>query len=518
VNGKLRALAWSWLAAGCVLSPAIGLAGVTDEAAQAADSLAAAIDLLEPADLPAALAWLEGDADDAVDGGDGNWCLSARTTATGNRGDLVRRDDRSELRLRGGGSQGPTGGVALSAGGIRVLAGDAGLHAGYGLLLSGPGRWAGLTSPGDGQGGFQAGLHPGAAERRTTRGVVVAVRAGPGDFTVWKGRARDAEAAPRVGAALACAGGHGRAALAFAAAGAGRGGSLSAAWTAGVLSLAGEAALWRARVDGPQRAAWAASGRWRAGRRAAVDVQVAAARPGPAPRTGQRPAALAADDGRGWLVRLRRRWDAVTVVAACGDAEHEGWSDGAPRVTSVRRWSLEGGGGAARCAWGAGLSGRSEQQRGWAGRMPWLPPDLLSTRDAWRASAWLETASGSWRGRLGWRTVRTSTRDGDGADGDDRAAVSLAIGATPTDGIGWRFVQVWAWGGGADLLSVESPAPGILLPRHWGLWRDERTLGLHWRRGDAVASASVACRRPQRAGDAAVYEVRAAATLGWRGF
>ncbi|MDO9171413.1 MAG: hypothetical protein Q7W29_06235, partial [bacterium] len=256
---------------------------------------------------------------------------------------------------------------------------------------------------------------------------------------------------------------------------------------------------------------------------------VAAVQPGPSPAAGQRPAALTDADGRGWLLRLQRRGGAVALIAALGAAEHEGWSEGSPRLTSVRRWSLELESrevessevavGDARRRWGASLSGRSQTQRGWAGRMPWLPPARQAMQDTWRAAAWVEAGTGDWRGRLGWRTVRVHERGVEPAAADDRSALSLSVGASPAAGWGWRFVQVWAWGGEADLLSVETPAPGLVLPRHWGRWQDERTLGVHWRRGGAAAAACAACRRPPRAsGEAAAYEFRATAALAWRGW
>ncbi|MDO9695042.1 MAG: hypothetical protein Q7W56_09935 [Candidatus Latescibacteria bacterium] len=524
MNAAPRVCAWS-VAAVCVLSSGLGNAEPDAFREQPADSLAAAIDRLEPDDLAAALAWLDAESPGAVaapenvehpDAGAGRWRLSLRRTSTADRWDFSRADGTGEIRLRGEGRVAPAGGAALRWGGARVLVGDTGLHAGSGLLLSGAGRWAGLASPGGGRAGIQVGLHAGAAERRVVRGAAAAWRAGPGEILVWQGRAREAGSAPRAGAALAWAGGGGEAALAVATESAGRGGSLSAAWTCGDLGLAGESSVWSARAGGSRRAVWVVAGRWRAGRRATAEVQVAAAQPGPAPRTGQRPAALTSDDGCGWLVRVRGRGDVLTVAAACGVSEHDGWSDGTPRPTAVRRWSLETGGGDARRRWGASLTGRSATQRGWSGRMPWLPAALQSAQDTWRAASWLETGSGAWQGRLGWRTVRTVDRDGAGPDSDDRSAVSLALGVQPPDGWGWRFVQVWAWGGGADLLSVESPAPGLVLPRHWGRWRDERTLGVHWRRGGSRFSASAACRRPQQPQDAATYEIRASAALDWR--
>ncbi|MBA4378888.1 MAG: hypothetical protein C0395_09610 [Gemmatimonas sp.] len=213
----------------------------------------------------------------------------------------------------------------------------------------------------------------------------------------------------------------------------------------------------------------------------------------------------------------------MAVIAALGAAEHDGWSDGSPRLTAVHRWTLEvesrqTGGGDALRRWGASLSGRSQTQRGWAGRMPWLPPARQAAQDTWRAAAWVETGTGAWRGRLGWRTVRVHERGVAQASADDRTALSLSVGASPTTGWGWRFVQVWAWGGEADLLSVEAPAPGLVLPRHWGRWRDERTLGVHWRRGGVAAAACAACRRPRSPGGTAAYEFRATAALAWRGW
>jgi len=533
VNRPRRTSLGALAAAACVLASATGRAGPGDDSGardQPADSLIASIEHLEPADQAVALAWLDDEpaSAGAVGEASGRWRGGLRTTATGARWDLGRRDGRGELRLRGGDRTATSGGVAWRAGGAGVLVGDLALHAGSGLLLSGAGRWAGLSTPGGDQGGVRAGLHAGTAERRALRGGIATLRAGPGELFAWRGRARDAGAATRSGAALACVGARGRATLVVATEAAGRGGSLSAAWTSGGLSLSGESSVWAAQADGSRRTAWAVAGRWRAARRATVEAQVAAVQPGPSPAAGQRPAALTDADGRGWLLRLQRRGRAVALTAAMGAAEHDGWSEGSPRLTAVRRWSLElesrevespdAAGGGTRRRWGASLSGRSQTQRGWAGRMPWLPPARQAVQDTWRAAAWVEAGTGDWRGRLGWRTVRVHERGVEPAAADDRSALSLSVGASPTAGWGWRFIQVWAWGGEADLLSVETPAPGLVLPRHWGRWQDERTLGVHWRRGGVAAAAAAACRRPRASGEAAAYEFRATAALAWRGW
>ncbi|MBK6897874.1 MAG: hypothetical protein IPH09_00890 [bacterium] len=529
MSGRSAGLAAAWLSLACVPPQASGQpVPVASPAAveQPADSLAAALDRLEPSDLQEALAWLDaesagepGNVDEARPrrSGGGLWRVAARSTAAGGRWELGRRSGLGEFRLRGGDGEAPSGGIGLQREGASVLAGDLSLQAGLGLLLSGAGSWAGPSTPGGLQGGVRAGLHPGAAERRGLRGIVAAGWVGPVGVTAWRGRARDAAAASRTGAALTCAAGGGQGSFAVASEGGSGGASLSAAWTGGDLTLAGEGTLWGGLDGGSRRAAWVLAGRWRAGRRATAEVQVAAAQPGIAPRGGQRAAALVADEGRGWLLRVQGRSGGMKLAASCGAAAHDAWSEGTPRLTDVRRWSLEAESGDGRRRGGASLQGRAETRRGWADRMPWLPPALLSRQEVWRAAAWFETVSGPWRGRVAWRTVRTVARDPQGGGDDDRSALSVSVGAAPPDGWGWRFVQVWAWGGGADLLSVESPAPGLVLPRHWGRWRDEQTLGLHWRRGGAGASFSVSCRRPQQSQAAADCEVRAAAALDWRG-
>lgn len=529
MRGRSAGLAAAWLSLACAPSPATGQpVPVAPQAVveQQADSLASVLDRLEPSDLQEVLAWLDvessGEPGTAVEtrprrGGSGLWRVAARNTATGIRWELGRRSGLGEFRLRGDDGAAPSGGVGLQRGGASVLVGDLSLQAGFGLLLSGAGSWAGPTSPGGMQGGVRAGLHPGAAERRGLRGIVATGRSGPLGVTAWRGRARDAAAASRTGAAVACAAGGGQGSLAVTSEDGSGGVSLSATWTGGELSLAGEGSLWGGLAGGPRRAAWILAGRWRAGRRASAEMQVAAAQPGTAPRCGQRAAALVADEGRGWLLRVQGRSGGLKLAASCGAAALDDWSEGSPRLTDVRRWSLEAESGDGRRRGGASLQGRDETRRGWADRMPWLPPALLSRQEVWRAATWFETVSGPWRGRVAWRTVRTVARDPQGGGADDRSALSVSAGVAPPDGWGWRFVQVWAWGGGADLLSVESPAPGLVLPRHWGRWRDEQTLGLHWRRGGAGASLSVSCRRPQPPQTAADCEVRATAALDWHG-
>jgi hypothetical protein len=144
--------------------------------------------------------------------------------------------------------------------------------------------------------------------------------------------------------------------------------------------------------------------------------------------------------------------------------------------------------------WAWRLTRREERCRGWAARHPWLSAaETAFARDT-RLSCRLEREAGGVRWRAEWRTLRRER-----AVADDRSLLALRLDAPA--GAGWRVrgALVWAWGGTADLTSVAAPAAGWLLPRHWGAWRDEVSVGVEGRPGGFRLSCGAALRRPSAA-------------------
>ena len=80
----------------------------------------------------------------------------------------------------------------------------------------------------------------------------------------------------------------------------------------------------------------------------------------------------------------------------------------------------------------------------------------------------------------------------------------------------WRLRLGWAsaWGAPVDLSSCASPLPGLALPRHWGHWDEEQSVGLA-RAGRRLTFGLAVCRRTPSAAAAAGLEVWQQGSVAW---
>jgi hypothetical protein len=83
---------------------------------------------------------------------------------------------------------------------------------------------------------------------------------------------------------------------------------------------------------------------------------------------------------------------------------------------------------------------------------------------------------------------------------------------------GWSVRAGWsgAWGQDVDLVSVSSPLPGYVLPRHWGHWSTEACGGITRRSGPWRGDLGFSLREPALGLESGIaWEVVAQAQTCW---
>ncbi len=468
-------------------------------------------------------------------GGPPVWQLSWRSgSPSASAGAALRLEGRlgpARLLLRrraaGTGAQVWGGGLALGRGGGWLAGGTLGCVHGLGLLAAGAGRGASpaadvslappgaglrLVSAGDAEGalrGVGAALAGGRWRLAGAAGTLpasAATVAGERRETTWLGRL--AVAGARVEAALlVCAGERqGGASVALR-------GRLPGAW------YAGEAAAWRAGDRGAAEIAWAAAAGVRR-RGWLLEAQAAAADAGRGPPLGRPPPCLPGWSGCGWCVRASTGLGAharAQALLAVGREREEVDGDGA--VTAGRRrleFALEAG---RRAGWTVDLRLRQtvRARTGWRERSPWLPPARLDSENRTQLVATAVGAAAGWQLRLAARVLAVEQAAA-GTEGTPPLARGLAEArAERALGGGWSVRLAWAgaWGGPADLASCAAPAPGLAVPRRWGHWAGERSVGCA-RAGRRWTLALGGClRRPADPTLPTRCELWQRATLGW---
>jgi len=283
--------------------------------------------------------------------------------------------------------------------------------------------------------------------------------------------------------------------------------------------FAGEAAAWRAGGGGAAELAWGAAAGLRRGGWL-LEAQAAAADAGRAPPLGRPPPCLGGWAGAGWCVRaatgLGPRARVQALLAGAREREEVDNGGVTARVRRRGELALEIG---ARRGWTLDLRLRRTAwiRTGWRDRSPWLPPATLEGEDRTQVVATVDGALAGWQVRLAARELTVAP-----TGPDPEAGVPLARGlaearAERALGAGWtlRFAWAGAWGGAADLAACAAPAPGLAVPRRWGNWAGERSVGCA-RAGRRLAFAVGCClRRPAGPDLPARFETWQRATLRW---
>ncbi len=409
-----------------------------------------------------------------------------------------RRDGGGDLRWTGRG--------------WTVLAGAVALRFGDGLLLGRPDRGrrvgaaTGLVDP-------PAGLvllSPLWRPRRRT-GIAVA-RRGPrwrvdivggaasrqGHDDAWSAAVRYRSRAGELGMA-ACG------------AGRGRGGSVSVSRRRGPWLLEGEWASWRPYGGGRTGALSAClvrhAPRWRLEGR--IVRRAAGFR---SPLTGQS-GLLGTDAGTGWALRGTGRSGGLTGKVLLSGSVREP----APPAVSIResgsRRELDLAGRWLRAR--IGLRWRSDvaERTGWPDGTGWGTPGELGREISSRLALWSRIAAGTRETSV--MLVRARRR----VDGDVPATRWLLWGRHDRS-VGTRVTLrcQWgtSWGDRLDLFTVETPWPGALRPRHWGLWRERWTVSLFHPFGTWRWGVSLSRSVPEAAADATRWELVVSLARGRR--
>ncbi len=381
------------------------------------------------------------------------------------------------------------GGLELRSGNEGLVWGTLGCRHGLGLLAAGAGRGAtpaATVSLAPTAAGVRL-LSAGEAER-SLRGVSGSVACGRWSLTGAVG-SPSAESGTAAGetnravslARLAFTTARGEAALLVCAGEQESGASLALTGRGPDAWYAGEAASWRAGRDGRPELAWAAAAGARHGGWL-IEMQAAAAAAGRGPRLGRPPPCLSGWAGSGWCVRASTALGShVRAQALFASARERDEVDTGGVTTSGRRrceLALEAG---RRAGWTVDLRLRQVMQTldGWRDRSPWLPPVRLEAENRTQVVATVDGALSGWKIRLAARGL-TVAQIVTGAEAEAPLARGLAEArAERVLGAGWSLRLAWAgaWGGPADLASCAAPASGLAVPRRWGHWAGERSVG-----------------------------------------
>lgn len=385
--------------------------------------------------------------------------------------------DRASFSLgRGGGSW-------------RGVAGGFGLEHGFGLLGAAPGGWRSLavgSSLGPGRGGLSG--YAGAEDRRALAGAAVGFSGGGWEMGCGAGGPDSRKDDPdrRRTRLLRIGRGGENWAVAFleASGGTGSGRSLAATLERRDTVCSAEIASWRAAEAASGSDAWAIHLR-RRGRWGLCEGMIAGAAQGYAAPLGRLPAPMPASGGDGWALRSRIRLarGAFAGLLLASGTGREPAGDGAE---AERRDRIEAAMEArpaadlaisARCRWD------TETSTGPDPLAPWDPPQALRRRRENRLVLRGDYSRGADRVRLSLTTVGRSRDEADGgphrsaAPLERRTVVEIRHDRDLGPEAALRLGTAWAWGDDVDVVTAAAPAPGVVLPRHWGKWSAETSAG-----------------------------------------
>ncbi len=213
------------------------------------------------------------------------------------------------------------------------------------------------------------------------------------------------------------------------------------------------------------------------------------------PLTGTRPAALDTWSGSGWVLRTVfppfNSWRLKFLYAS---GRGNDWS-GSHRNRSRRfvdilcqgrpfpQWQVSG-------RW----HHRVRASDAWSEEYPWLPPQQISeeSRAGLTFDMRKETSETSWIFSL-----RSLVRQGAASNGR-RSLFSVRHRLKMGRRVVLKGALSSAWGEAVDLVTAISPVRGTLLPRHWGQWSSEILVGAELILGNFRLMTAASRREPTR--------------------
>jgi len=117
---------------------------------------------------------------------------------------------------------------------------------------------------------------------------------------------------------------------------------------------------------------------------------------------------------------------------------------------------------------------RQRRSESWSAVYPWQAPSVASQELK-------SVLTGQIKFKFSPLVTRVMGRlyqQGKDASWGTRSMVSLSATYALGPSLTLQGSNTTAWGDPIDLVSAISPVSGIVLPRHWGKWREETTLGL----------------------------------------
>lgn len=398
----------------------------------------------------------------------------------------------------------------MGVGNLSVQMGGVGMSAGYGLLISSPGRAGGLaagqalSSPSTKIKGWAT-----TAEKRSVTGGGLSWRGKGWTVVGLHGRLGESDECESLSAVnLGKQLGNVKIGMGLMGTNAQRGISLNGKWQDGPRQLGFEWVSWGKNALKSQQSVWLVSLKTNLLMGFGMEAQWGASSSSTGPLVGVRPSVLGAWGGAGWAIRVSspgvKSWRLKFLFAESRGVDWDGdhQSLGKQFADVIIR-------GRPRPGWefSARWHHRVRTWEAWSDSYPWLPPALVKEDE--RSGLTLDLKFGK-QERSWICSVRNLGRKGATTDGT-RTLASVRHRRSLGKGVSILVSFQSAWGEAVDLVTAINPIRGVLLPRHWGHWSSEIMTGLDFPFFGTKLMAAISKRTP------ALGEDRPSETAFWAG-
>ncbi len=370
---------------------------------------------------------------------------------------------------------------------LSVGVGDFGINHGFGLLKTGPGRGAYLAADsklglkGQGVRRWAGGYDSGAV-----RGGTVQWKSHYWDALVVIGSVRatgETETSFGLQEKMIRLGGHAKDnqwGVLVASSGKDMGVSLTGSKTGKRLHGSVEVAGWKAGQEVQPAFAWAMEVGLEPLKNWILEGIVVATDGAGIFTGGHLPYIPAGEDGRGWFLRtgrrISRKGQLLLVVGKMGHRTPTGTGQRhqSTLLDLQGRWLPQAG---------IEISGRwrrrQRKSEKWSAIYPWQPPHLA----AQELRSVLTCQINCKFNPVTTRIMARLYQQGKNAAWGTRSLITFSVVYWLDSSSAIQGSNTTSWGDPIDLVSALSPMAGLVLPRHWGSWREETTLGFRFEWG-----------------------------------